>query len=246
MLSKAKIKYIKSLQIKKFRKEHGEFVVEGAKSVLELLASDFHISGIWATREFSEKHRDLIAGTKAEAFVVSEEDLARAGSFETNNAALAIARIKENKRLLLEGDEFALILDDVRDPGNLGTIIRIADWFGIGKIICSENTADFYNSKVISASMGSFTRVSVYYTSLPEYLSAVEGEAVYGALLAGENVHTLKFKKRGFILMGNESSGIQPGLLPFITQKVTIPGKGKAESLNVGVATAILCDNILR
>ena len=177
--------------------------------------------------------------------VVTPKDLERMGEFASNDSALAVVEMQDNKELQLEGEEFILVLDGINDPGNLGTIIRIADWYGITKIICSENTAEVYNSKVISASMGSFTRVKLYYCDLIEYLKKVKA-LVYGAELHGQDVHTLKFASSGFILLGSEASGISKDVQSFITEKITIPRYGQAESLNVAVAAAIICDNLRR
>jgi TrmH family RNA methyltransferase len=142
-------------------------------------------------------------------------------------------------------DEFALVLDDIRDPGNLGTIIRTADWFGIHKIIASEETADFYNPKVIHATMGSFCRVLVYYTALPHYLNDTQ-LPVYGAFLDGVDVHQLKFPNAGLVVIGNEAQGISKEVERSVSHRITIPKKGGAESLNASIATAIILDTIFR
>jgi TrmH family RNA methyltransferase len=241
MLSKANIKFIKSLQVKKYRKQEQCFVVEGAKSVLELLSSDFEVVKLLGTGNFLSE----INLPDLEVIEVSEKELDGLGEFQTNNAALAIARLKPNKPLHVQEDEFALVLDDIRDPGNLGTIIRSADWFGINKIIASSETADFYNPKVISSTMGSFTRTSIFYTSLSEYFASTRLN-VYGAYLDGNTIHNQAFGAGGLLLIGNESRGISPELERFVTHKITIPRYGKAESLNAGVATAIICDNVRR
>ncbi len=242
MLSKAKIKFIKSLQIKKYRKQEQCFLVEGAKSVHELLNSDFELVTLLGTSDFlSTVHKSL----KCEVIDVSSKELEGLGEFYTNDSALAIARQKVNKPISILANEFTLILDDIRDPGNLGTIIRTADWYGINKIIASLGTADFYNSKVISASMGSFGRSQIFYTSLEDYLSNIKLK-VFGAYLEGNDVHQVDFGKGGCIVIGNESKGISPSLEKFITDKITIPRYGKAESLNAAIATAIICDNIRR
>lgn len=242
MLSKAKIKFIKSLQLKKYRKQEQCFVVQGAKSVHELLASDYEIQLVLGTADFLDK---TSIKDNVEVITVSERDLAGVSEFQTNDAALAIARMKDNTAFKVRADEFALVLDDIRDPGNLGTMIRTADWYGISKIIASEETADFYNAKVISATMGSFVRVTVHYTSLPEYL-ATTALPIYGAYLDGKDVHTVDFGNGGLIVIGNESRGISDALEKTITQKITIPQYGKAESLNAAIAMAIICDNVRR
>jgi len=242
MITKKWSQLIKSLQIKKYRQIHQSFLVEGAKSVQELLISNFKTDIIFATERFYENNLKKI---NCEYQIVSENDLEKAGSLESNNSCIAIAKIKSNEFLKIENNEFALILDEIKDPGNLGTIIRIADWYGINKIICSEDTVDFYNPKVISASMGSFTRVKVYYCDLEEFLNKNQ-EIIYGALLEGENIHKINFSSSGYILMGNESKGISENLKKYITKSINIPKFGNAESLNVAVATAVICDNLRR
>jgi TrmH family RNA methyltransferase len=241
MLSKANIKYIKSLQVKKYRKQEQCFIVEGAKSVNELLFSDFEVVQLISTPDFL-RGVNLRSGT--ETIEVSEHELSGIGEFQTNNTVLAIARMKPNLHLTVSDNEFALVLDDIRDPGNLGTILRTADWFGIQKVIASPETSDFYNPKVISASMGSFTRVSIFYTSLPEFL--INRKNVFGAYLDGKDIHQMKFGSGGLVVVGNESQGISSELEKFITNKVTIPKYGKAESLNAAIAAAIICDSIRR
>jgi TrmH family RNA methyltransferase len=177
--------------------------------------------------------------------IVSADELSRVGTLESNNAAIAVVRTKENHPLLAESGEIVLVLDDVRDPGNLGTILRIADWYGIYKIICSRTTAEVYNPKVISASKGSFARVRWYYTDLVDYLqNRADQQPVYGAFLGGENIHSMPFgQEGGYLVMGNEANGIHSELIPVLTQKITIPRFGGAESLNVGIATAVILDN---
>lgn len=245
MLTKNKIKYVKSLQIKKYRKKEQSFIAEGAKTVLELLQSHYQVTTLICTEVFLQEHKNIINNHKYEIIVASEKELSEIGTFTTNNAAIAVAKIQENQLIKVEKEELALALDDVRDPGNLGTIIRIADWYNIKKIICSETTAELYNPKVINSSMGSFTRVNLYYVDLQNYLKDI-GTAVYGAYLEGENVHTLSDKNNGIILMGNEAKGISPSLETFVTQKIHIPKYGHAESLNVAIATAVICDNFRR
>ncbi|HYG03342.1 MAG TPA: RNA methyltransferase [Chryseosolibacter sp.] len=242
MLSKATIKYIKSLQVKKYRKQEQSFVIEGAKTVQELLASDFEVLRLFATESFLSENR---VPSGIDVLEVKESELDNIGGFQTNNGALAIARMKANQPPAIQRQSFVLVLDDIRDPGNLGTIIRTADWYGINQIVASNETADFYNSKVITSTMGSFTRVNIHYTDLEDFLSRAKGD-VYGAYLDGKNVHDEKFDSGGFILIGNESHGIAPSLEKFVTDKITIPRYGKAESLNAGIATAIICDNIMR
>ncbi|GAA4427392.1 RNA methyltransferase [Pontibacter saemangeumensis] len=246
MLSKAVVKYIKSLQLKKYRSQHKAFVVEGAKSVLELLRADFELEYVFMTESFYSQHRESLP--EGLAFdVVTEEELVKAGSFASNNAALAVARMPQLPPLRVNASELVIALDDIRDPGNLGTIVRIADWYGIGKIICSETCADLYNPKVIAASMGSFTRVQVHYIDLASWLQQHSGRfRVYGASLAGESIHTLHLKPEGIVVLGNEANGLRQEVAAQVNQLIKIPAFGKAESLNVATAAAIIMDNFRR
>jgi TrmH family RNA methyltransferase len=177
---------------------------------------------------------------------VPEKELGGLGEFQTSTSAVAVAKMKPNKPLSIVQDEYVLILDDIRDPGNLGTIIRTADWYGITKIVASSETADFYNPKVINSTMGSFTRTSIFYTELADFLASAKGQAVYGAYLEGQNIYKTTFARGGFIVIGNESRGISEKLEPFISQKITIPRFGNDESLNAAIATAVILDNIRR
>ena len=245
MITKNQIKYINSLQQKKFRLEHQSFVVEGAKSVIELLKSDFEIELLFTTQSFFEDNEALLHNYPIQPEFVEANELERAGSFTSNNAALAVVKTKENVELLVKNKEFALILDDIRDPGNLGTIIRIADWYGITKIISSNSTVDVYNPKVISSTMGSFTRISLYYTDLEEFIKNQKAN-IYGTLLDGANIHQTNFADSGYIVIGNEANGISEEIIKLITHKITIPRLGGAESLNAGIATAVVLDNVFR
>ncbi|WP_276495907.1 TrmH family RNA methyltransferase [Pontibacter litorisediminis] len=246
MLSKAVVKYIKSLQVKKYRNQHQAFVVEGAKSVLELLRSDFQLQHLFVTEDFLREHTAILAkGLKYE--VVKEDELIKAGTFSSNNAALAVARMKLLPPLQIHPTDLVIALDDIRDPGNLGTIIRIADWYGIQHVVCSESCADFYNPKVISSTMGSFTRIQVHYLDLPLWLRQHTGKYnIYGAALHGENLHRLQLKPEGIVVLGNEANGIRPEVAQQVNQLIKIPAFGGAESLNVATATAIIIDNFRR
>jgi TrmH family RNA methyltransferase len=245
MISKARLKYIKSLQVKKYRKQEQCFVVEGAKGVQELLRSPFKTLMVAGTEDFIHKHEEAIIRSRAEVIVSTPDELAQMGSFQSNDSALALAGMREDQRPVLASGEFALVLDDIRDPGNLGTIIRTADWYGLRHIIASSETADLYNPKVINATMGSFSRVNVYYTDLVEFISA-SGLPAHGAFLNGEDVHTATFGNGGLIVIGNESGGISQPLESLIKHRVTIPRFGGAESLNASVAAAVILDNVMR
>ncbi|WP_370590262.1 RNA methyltransferase [Rufibacter sp. LB8] len=226
--------------------QHQAFLIEGEKSVAELLASDFELETLLVTPKFQEKHTALLPkGFPVE--IVTEDELTKAGSLETNNAALAIAKMRPQEAFNWQENPFVLALDDVRDPGNLGTIIRIADWYGLTRVVLSQTSADFYNQKTIAATMGSFTRISPHYVDLEAFLQARPQKVpVYGAALEGENVHKLQLQPSGILVMGNESHGISPAIRAQVTQPLHIPGRGGAESLNVGTATAILLDNFFR
>jgi RNA methyltransferase, TrmH family len=246
MLSKAIIKYVNSLQVKKYRNQHQAFVVEGAKSVLELLQSDFELQHVFVTQDFLDAHKSSLSkGIGYE--LVTEQELIKAGTFSSNNAALAVAYMRQLPALTFKPIDFAIALDDIRDPGNLGTIIRIADWYGISTIVCSESCADFYNPKTISATMGSFTRVKAYYQDLASWLRELpEDTAIYGASLAGDNIHKMQLPPAGIVVMGNEANGIRPEVAQQVNRLIKIPAFGQAESLNVATATAIIIDNFMR
>lgn len=214
--------------------------MEGRKGVEELLKSNFEILTVCATKDFAETHNlkgfEVIEATPAE--------LESIGSVESNDSVLAIARTKPNTPPSIGNQEYALVLDDIRDPGNLGTIIRTADWYGVRHIIASEETADFYNPKVIRSTMGSFCRVTLFYTQLENYLETVKDKMIYGTFLGGSNVHQLKFAPGGLIVIGNESNGISDTVGRFVTQRITIPRFGEAESLNASIATGVILDNL--
>jgi TrmH family RNA methyltransferase len=221
------------------------FIVEGAKNVQELLLSDYNIHSIYSTEIFLRTNSRLISKNNVPVIEASSEDLETAGTFQTNKTALALAKIKENIAQTIDKGEYAILLDDIRDPGNLGTILRIADWYGIKKIVASLSCVDLYNPKVINASMGSFTRVEVYFTDLLYFMRKNAGP-YYGAFMDGDNVNKVQFYDQGYIIIGNESNGIDHSLLDLVDYRIAIPRYGEAESLNAGVATAIVCDNLRR
>jgi TrmH family RNA methyltransferase len=245
MLSKNTVKFIKSLHQKKYRVESGKFFVEGEKSVLEVLQSSFTLDLLLVTQEFATKHAKVLAGVQAEVGYVTANQLEQVGQYQSNDAALAVVQMKPNQAFTPVKGELILALDEVRDPGNLGTIIRIADWYGIKKLIFSSHTAEFYNPKVIQSSMGSFTRVQFYYGDLIQAFQQWK-LPVYGAFLEGESIHQLTNPAPGVLLLGNESQGISKEVEKWVSSKVTIPSFGNAESLNVAIATAIFCDNFKR
>lgn len=242
MISKSQIKFIKSLQLKKYRIEEQCFVVDGEKGVGEVMKSDFKIEMLLVTESFRERHEQLLDTVDGNIWVVSEKQLAHLSSFQTNESALAVVRQKPNQVPTLGQSEFILVLDDIRDPGNLGTMIRTADWYGIRKIVASQHTADCYNPKVINSTMGSFTRVHFAYADLLTLIPKWD-TSVYGTFMVGEDVHTQSFDKRGVIVIGNEAKGISSEIESLVTHKITIPGVAGAESLNAAVAAGIVMDN---
>ena len=247
MISKNQLKLIKALESKKQRKKNNQFIVQGEKNVAELFNSDFSIKQIFATASYINNHGALLQqhGLIPLTVEASEDELKKAGTLVSNNSVLAIVECKESALPKIAEDELILVLDQVGDPGNLGTILRVADWYGIKHVICSPDCADFYNPKVIAATMGSFARVQVSHTDLTTYL-AQQDKPVYGAFLAGENIHQTTLAKSGFIVMGSESHGISAEVEAFISNKITIPNFGQAESLNVAMATGIILDNFKR
>ncbi len=245
MLSKAKIKYIKSLHVKKHRVKEKLFFVEGAKSVIEFIESKFTTAIVYGTDLFWKQNEKLLREQKVVFEIATEKELIQAGTLNSNNAAIALVNMPVLKELVLAKTDWTLALDTINDPGNLGTIIRIADWYGIQQILISTNSADVYNPKVVNTTKGSLTRVHINYVDLPKTLSAYKG-LIIGADMVGEDVHTFKPKEKGVIIMGGESHGISQEVQKLLTTKITIPRIGSAESLNVAVATAIICDNIVR
>ncbi len=244
MLTKATAKLIQSLKDKRTRHELGLFVVEGPKTVSELPASKITVKSLFATGDWLEANAHLFAGS-VECVEVSERQLEQISFLQTPQQVLALVSIPKPSNLSNLQSHKVIALDTIQDPGNLGTIIRIADWYGITDIVCSTSSADVYSPKVVQATMGSFMRVRVHYTDLKQWLGQ-QSIPVMGALMSGTNLHQANLQQKGILLIGNEGSGISPELIPFITQAITIPRFGGAESLNAGVATAIICDAWLR
>jgi TrmH family RNA methyltransferase len=244
MVGANRIKAVKSLQNKKNRLETGLFIVEGEKSVVELIYSDMRIECLYITSKFALSYRDLIVDLPCEVIAASEEELGKMGTYQQNEMALAVVEMPQHQLMPLN-EGLHLILDGINDPGNLGTLIRLADWFGFAQVLCSPDTVDSFNPKVIAASKGSFIRVPVLYDQLKPQLQKA-GSPVVGALMSGSNAHQLPAMPHCSLLIGNESHGIRPDLIPYISHAVTIPRYGKAESLNAAVAGGILMDLIRR
>jgi TrmH family RNA methyltransferase len=244
-MTKNQQRFIQSLLEKKGRKEQQLFLVEGKKSLLEILNSSWEIDTLYCTAEFATQNEVVIKKSAATVIETSQDLIEKSGSLQSNNAGIAVVKIPQNNEIPIIKDEWYIALDDIRDPGNLGTIIRIADWYGIKNVICSATCADVYNPKVIAASMGSFIRIGVYYRDLAQWLKKTQ-LPIYGAVMEGQNIHQTVLPKSGILVMGNEANGISTEILALLTSAVTIPRFGNAESLNVAMATAILCDNIKR
>ncbi len=238
MLSKNELKYIQSLCQKKQRAQEGLFLAEGPKLARELLNSDYQVEKLYATEEWLAENK-----VDVDATVVTEIELGKMSTLQTPNEVLLMCRQKTDLGEPAFKNKVSIVLDGLQDPGNLGTIIRIADWFGISQIIASEDTVEFYNPKVIQSTMGSFIRVKCWYRNLTEILSSIN-MPIYGALLKGQSINQISPLKEGILIIGNESKGIRETTLPFITKAVTIPRIGQAESLNAAVATGILLSHL--
>ncbi|RKD16303.1 RNA methyltransferase [Pelobium manganitolerans] len=243
MISKSQVSFVKSLHQKKYRKEHQLFIVEGYKAVSEFAQSDFGIDSIFYTPDFSAKVANL--SNKRKDYELSPTDLKKISLLQNPQGVLALVQMPENQKLQAEFDDLVLVLDGVQDPGNLGTIIRTADWFGFKQLVCSEDCVEVYNPKVVQATMGSLTRVKVNYQNLNE-LFAAHHLPKYGMLLNGENIFNTVWPQKGFVVLGSEGNGISEGLLSSITHPLTIPGGQNTESLNVAIAGAICCAEIRR
>lgn len=239
MISKRQIKTITSLHQKKYRKSTGLFVAEGKKVIEEFLNSNFELDTLFTTDE-------NLFDTDRKITLISEAELKKISFLKTPNTSLAVFKINEVSKIDTEG--LIVALDDVRDPGNLGTIIRLCDWFGVKHLLCSEATVDCYNPKVIQATMGSLTRVNVVYTDLKKYLSETN-LPVFGAFMDGSNVYKTNLPTDGILVMGNEANGVSETISNLITEKIAIPRFGEiqqTESLNVAMATGILLNEFKR
>lgn len=246
-LSKNKIKFIHSLELKKIRKEERVFLAEGPKLVGDLLGH-FPCRFLAATPSWFQEHPGIDASELVE---VSQEDLSRASLLKTPQQVLAIF---EQPQYTLDPEavrqSLCLALDDVQDPGNLGTIIRLADWFGIEHIFCSAGTADVYNPKTVQATMGALARVKVHYCSLPQLIESLADIPVYGTFLSGNIIYAESLSAHGLIVMGNEGKGVSPEVEKLINKKLYIPNypqeRETSESLNVAIATAVVCSEFRR
>lgn len=249
MLSKALQKRISALENKKQRKESGLFVAEGGKTVLDLLSAGLKAERLIATTEWLQEHKLQLG---ADVVEVSNSEMKQISFQQAPQGVLGIFHQPQHESdFSAPQNELCLALDNVQDPGNLGTIVRIADWFGIENIFCSIGTADIYNPKTIQATMGAIARVKVHYVDLPALINSIKEKApIYGTFLDGEDIYRKELKNYGLIIMGNEGNGIGKECAGQVTERLFIPnypaGRETSESLNVSVATAIICSEFRR
>lgn len=242
MFSKSTIKYIQSLQHKKFRDEYNVFVAEGPKVVSELLQSNiFSCKAVYALQSWLDgldgKTAEFI---KSNIDIIKDFELEKIAHYATANKVVAVfGKRSPSYKIVLE-NKITLLLDDIQDPGNLGTIIRTADWFGIKNIICSKNTVDVYNPKVVQSTMASIGKVNIVYTDIKKWMEDNNSIPVYATALTGKSIKEIKPVKEAMIIIGNESKGISDDIMKLAGEKLTIPRIGTAESLNAGVATGII------
>jgi TrmH family RNA methyltransferase len=240
MVSKNQIKLITSLQQKKYRKQEQLFFAEGVKVVQELLNSNFELQDLFTTKQ------DFLTVSKDKVHAISDAELKKISALTTPNTCLAVFKMPKLKDFVEKG--LIVALDDVRDPGNLGTIIRLCDWFGIETLFCSEESVDIYNPKVVQATMGSISRVNVVYGNLETFLTKTK-LPVFGTFMDGKNIYQEKLPKEGIIIMGNEANGISSSVEKLVSERIAIPRFGNlqvTESLNVATATAIILSEFKR
>ena len=240
MITRAEILDIKSLATKQGREDLGAFIAEGEKLVGEIRNSSLRIRRILQTKPIF-----------ADGELISEKEMERISQLKSANSVLAVVELPKHKLALADPTKnLVLCLDRIQNPGNLGTIIRLADWFGISDIVCSEDTADCFNPKVVQATMGAILRVRVHYTNLAKWLSSHKGATIYGTFLEGENIYSAKLETSGVIVMGNEGQGISDEVAKCVSHKLLIPpypaDRCGSESLNVAVATAVICSEFRR
>ncbi len=237
MISKSELKRVKSLKVKKYRLREKRFIVEGAKNVLELIKSSYDVETILCSEDFYQKNQEDLSNCNAE--VVSAKTLNDVGSFKNNDSCIAVVHLKEHSINKLDLGKQLFVLDGVSDPGNLGTIIRTLDWFGFNQLVCSQDSAELHNPKVINSTMGSFTRVKVCYVDLGNFLDQCDLPK-YGAEMEGLNLFEMSIDKPSIIVMGSESHGISETVKSKLDHSINVPKYGNAESLNVAIATGII------
>ena len=244
MLVKTKVKYIQTLGQKKSRDAEGLFIAEGPKVVKELLeAKTLQVEELYAVKEWIDANKKLVV--KTNVIEITSPELERISQLAAPNQVLAIVKKPGADRTIHTKEKIVIALDTIQDPGNMGTIIRMADWFGIEQIICSIDSADLYNIKVVQATMGSIARVKVWYTDLHEWLLQQKDVRIYATALEGQDVTAMKKLTEGILIIGNESKGIRSEIMDLANVKITIPKKGKAESLNAAMAAGIILSHLM-
>jgi TrmH family RNA methyltransferase len=246
LITKSDVKYIQSLAHKKFREEEGVFVIEGTKMVGELI-QEFpdKIVHLYATQQWvDEVVREKILDSKIS--VIDEMTLGKISQLKSPNQVVAVVKIPTHQSKDNSTSKLTLVLDQIQDPGNLGTIIRTCDWFGVQNIVCSLDTVDAYNPKTVQSAKGSLLRMNIQYADLITYLSSKKGVAIYAAALNGNSIYEIEVKEPSIIIVGNEASGISKEVMVLANQTITIPKIGKAESLNAGIATAIILSHFTK
>ena len=251
MLGKAKIKFINSLKLKKYRKKYGLFIVEGEKLIFDLINSNLLIDTLIVGDDFNFTNKKL--PLDIEVIETTSSNLKKISNLKTPTNIIAIFQIPKFELDFNNlSSELSIFCDDIQNPGNLGTIMRTADWFGIKNIICSENTVDIFNSKTVQATMGALARVNVTYVNSLDFFEEISENDIniYGTLLEGENIFTAELSKNGIIIVGNEGKGISEKLMKYINRKLLIPNypenNNLPESLNASIATAIVCSEFRR
>jgi len=247
MLSKTHTKYIQSLQHKKFRDEYGLFLAEGPKVVMDLLNSrKFTCKEIFALNNWIEEHsKQLSLLPDTVVTDVVDFELQKLSSLSCAHEVVAVFEKRKQINKFITASKITLALDTIQDPGNLGTIIRIADWFGIENIICSIGCADMYNAKVVQSTMGSLGRVNVIYTDLVKWLKDNDTIKIYATSLEGKDINLFGGFKEGILIIGNEANGVSDAVMEMVNEKITIPRIGEAESLNAAVATGIIISHLV-
>ena len=242
MFSKSTIKYIQSLQHKKFRDEYNVFVAEGPKVVTELLQSNiFSCKAVYALKDWYDGlDQNTASLVQARYDVIKDFELEKIAQYATANQVVAVFGKKPAKEKFTLKNKLTLLLDDIQDPGNMGTIIRTANWFGIENIICSNNSVDVYNPKVVQSTMASLGRVNIVYTDLQLWIKDAGGIPTFAATLNGRPLHEIGSLKEGMIIIGNESKGVSAELISLADEEISIPGSGGAESLNAAIAAGII------
>ena len=242
MLSKTTVKYIQSLQHKKFRDEHHAFVAEGPKLIIDLIEDGFfELKMLFAVQDWvNQLNKSILYKINDKVQLIEEFELEKIAAYKSPNKVVAVFKIKSGDYDFNTKNKITLVLDDINDPGNLGTIIRTADWFGIENIVCSMNTVDKFNPKVVQSTMSSLARVNVIYADLHNWLIKNKDIPVYCTLLNGIDSKNIKNKKEGIIVIGNEANGISDKIQSLATENITIPKSGNAESLNAAIATSIV------